>query len=404
VGNRLSQNSTIAGIPTGTFGYDADDRLSTEQYDNNGNTTVSGARTFAYDFENRLKSMNNGAVTMLYDADGNRVGKNTTRYLVDELNPTGYAQVVEELTGSTVTRRYTYGLQRISQTQSGTTSFYGYDGFGSVRQLTDSTGAVTDTYDYDAWGNTVNVTGSIPNVYRYRGEQYDADLNLYYLRARYFNPLAGRFLARDSASGEVLNPSSWHKYIYAVADPIDRSDPSGQQAIFEDTILTSTRTVAWQVASAALIAGTIACIWMKAADWLEVASLVPVSGVRQTRCHVRARRSDEDPDANAMRVQLQEGNRTLATVPKMNYSDPGVTVGQMREALQQLWDQGARQIPVSARPRFRSAIIETSLQYGLYPPGGVSKGGRFYYREFNDDRGVTYRVDSDNLRGTNLRE
>jgi hypothetical protein len=35
-------------------------------------------------------------VTLLYDGDGNRVGKNTTRYLVDDLNPTGYAQVVED--------------------------------------------------------------------------------------------------------------------------------------------------------------------------------------------------------------------------------------------------------------------------------------------------------------------
>jgi len=44
-------------------------------YDNNGNTIASGARTFAYDFENRLKSMNNGAITPRYDGDGTRVTK-----------------------------------------------------------------------------------------------------------------------------------------------------------------------------------------------------------------------------------------------------------------------------------------------------------------------------------------
>jgi len=33
-------------------------------------------------------------------------------------------------------------------------------------------------------GNAVNTTGSTPNAYLYRGEQYDGDLNLYYLRAR----------------------------------------------------------------------------------------------------------------------------------------------------------------------------------------------------------------------------
>jgi RHS repeat-associated protein len=243
VGNRLSQNSSITGIPTGSFGYDADDRLSTEQYDNNGNTIVSGARTFTYDFQDRLKSMNGTAVTLLYDADGNRVGKNTTRYLVDELNPTGYAQVVEELTGTTVTRRYTYGLQRISQAQSGMASFYVYDGFGSVRQLTDSAGAVTDTYDYDAWGNAVNVTGSTPNVYRYRGEQYDPDLNLYYLRARYFNPLTGRFLTTAPERGRIADPKSLHQYLYAGGDPVNAIDPTGRPDFISRALNTASITL-----------------------------------------------------------------------------------------------------------------------------------------------------------------
>ena len=121
VGNRLSQTASISGLANGNFTYDADDRLSTETYDNNGNALTSGGRTFAYDFANRLKSMNDGAVTIIYDGDGNRVAKTiggvTTYYLVDDLNPTGYAQVVEELSGSAVTRTYTYGTQRISENQ-----------------------------------------------------------------------------------------------------------------------------------------------------------------------------------------------------------------------------------------------------------------------------------------------
>ena len=81
-----------------------------------------------------------------------------------------------------VTRRYTYGLQRISESQaiSGkwTTSYYGYDGFGTVRQLTNSAGAVTDTYEYDAFGNSFTKSGTTPNNYLYRGEQFDSDLDL----------------------------------------------------------------------------------------------------------------------------------------------------------------------------------------------------------------------------------
>ena len=70
-------------------------------------------------YDDRI-SRNNGAVQIIYDGDGNRVAKTvsgvTTRYLVDDLNPTGYAQVVEELSsGGAVQRQYSYGLQRISQ-------------------------------------------------------------------------------------------------------------------------------------------------------------------------------------------------------------------------------------------------------------------------------------------------
>ena len=160
-------------------------------------------------------------MSMLYDGDGNRVAKTvgsvTTHYLVDDLNPTGYPQVVEELTGSgsgTVARQYTYGLERISENQwtnnTWTPSFYAQDGSGSVRRLTNSARAVTDTYDYDAFGNKINSTGTTTNNYLYRGEQYDSDLGLYYLRARYYNPNTGRFMSRDPEDGRAPQvPRIW---------------------------------------------------------------------------------------------------------------------------------------------------------------------------------------------------
>ena len=72
----------------------------------------------------------------------------TTQYLIDDLSPTGYPQVVEELVNGQVRRKYTYGLERISELQqvngAPTASFYQYDGRGTVRMLTNSAGAVTD--------------------------------------------------------------------------------------------------------------------------------------------------------------------------------------------------------------------------------------------------------------------
>ena len=183
--------------------------------------------------------MNGGAVTIVYDGDGNLAAKTvngvTTRYLVNDKNPTGYAQVVEEVVSGSVQRTYTYGKNRISQSQliSGTwtPSFYGYDGMGSARLLTDSTGTVTDTFDYDAWGNAVNTTGTTPNLYLYRGEQYDSDLGLYYLRARYFNPLTGRFLTKDASKRQPANPQTLHRYLYVGGNPIRVFDPTGYNAV-----------------------------------------------------------------------------------------------------------------------------------------------------------------------------
>ena len=240
VGNRKSETSTLSGLNPGTFNYNADDEVSTDIYDANGNTLATGGKAFTYDSENHLMSMNGGAVTLLYDGDGNRVAKTvggvTTRYLVDEFNPTGYSQVVEEIVNGAVEREYTYGIQLISQNQivsnAWTPSFYQSDGEGSKRQLTNAAGAVTDTYEYDAFGNEINSTGTTPNNYLYRGEQYDSDLGMYYLRARYYNPLTGRFLSVDPLAGQ-----GQRRYEYAGADPVNGMDPTGNEAIVEFALL-----------------------------------------------------------------------------------------------------------------------------------------------------------------------
>jgi len=102
-----------------------------------------------------------------------------------------------------------------------------FDGHGSVRALTDSTGAVTDTYDYDAFGNLLHSTGTTPNNYLYSGEQFDRDLGFYYNRARYLNTSTGRFLSADTYEGNDQDPRTLHRYLYVSNDPIDSVDPSG---------------------------------------------------------------------------------------------------------------------------------------------------------------------------------
>ncbi|MBV9926840.1 MAG: RHS repeat protein, partial [Acidobacteria bacterium] len=140
VGNRLSRTSTLPGVAPQSSAYDKNDRLNSDSSDANGNTKQSAGVSYTYDWENRLTEVNDGAVQYAYDGDGNRVSKTvagvTTVYLVDANNPTGYAQVVEELQGGQFVRRYTYGSDLLSQRQiipgRWTSSYYGYDGRGSV--------------------------------------------------------------------------------------------------------------------------------------------------------------------------------------------------------------------------------------------------------------------------------
>jgi RHS repeat-associated protein len=102
---------------------------------------------------------------------------------------------------------------------------------------------VTDSYEYDAFGNSFTMSGTTPNNYLYRGEQYDSDLGLYYLRARYYNPATGRFMSRDPEDGNQLDPKSLHKYLYADGDPINGIDPTGRaefiESVFTRTLISS---------------------------------------------------------------------------------------------------------------------------------------------------------------------
>jgi hypothetical protein len=126
-----------------------------------------------------------GGATMVYDGDGYRaqkiIGGVTTNFVTASVNPTGYAQVVaENFFGSGThdsARYFVYGLEGISQqrqfvanNQNQTQiSYYLYDGHGSTRALTDTSGNVTDTYDYDAFGNEIHSTGTTPNEFLFAG-------------------------------------------------------------------------------------------------------------------------------------------------------------------------------------------------------------------------------------------
>ncbi len=106
-------------------------------------------------------------------------------------------------------------------------------------------------FNYDAFGTLVGSTTATP--YLYTGEQWDADVGAYYLRARWYLPEWGRFLGRDTYEGEVDDPISQNRFLYANANPVTSSDPTGLMTMSESMtyVQTQVRQYGSQVASVA---------------------------------------------------------------------------------------------------------------------------------------------------------
>jgi RHS repeat-associated protein len=103
------------------------------------------------------------------------------------------------------------------------------DGLGSVRQLADSAGDVTLAQGYTPFGVLLWSEGSGASAYGFTGEQWDAEVELLYLRARYYEPEVGRFMQRDVWQGDHLRPQSLHPYVYVQNNAINYLDPSGKK-------------------------------------------------------------------------------------------------------------------------------------------------------------------------------
>jgi RHS repeat-associated protein len=223
-GNRLTAGSTA-------FSYDRADRMLTSgamsvTVDAKGNMTAVGNNAYTFDEANQLRSaaVSGTTETYLYDGDGTRftrqVGANPAiRYVSDvarDLPQTIYDG----------TRKYVYGNGLAYAVAGSTVEIYHADRLGSVRNLTNGTGTVTDRYAYGEWGGATHTTGTSAQPFGFTGQPADAT-GLTYLRARFYDPAAGRFTSRDIWPGNLRACQSLNRYAYVVNDPSTLVDPSG---------------------------------------------------------------------------------------------------------------------------------------------------------------------------------
>ena len=153
--------------------------------------------------------------------------------------------IIAEMNGEgNLTSKYVRGNKLISKDGN---EYFGYDGHGSVVNISNESGKSIKSYDYDAFGVELNKDANDTNLFRYCGEQYDNETDSIYLRARYYSPSVGRFTTEDTywngsnriygdkeyKDGEIKYPDitaslqAENLYVYCMGNPIKYIDKNG---------------------------------------------------------------------------------------------------------------------------------------------------------------------------------
>jgi RHS repeat-associated protein len=279
-GRRTQVGGSLAatGFPSAvsSAAYDVANELTgwngtTIGYDANGNISNDGVASYTWNGRNQLISR--GSTSFQYDSFGRRTLNAAGNNLLYE----GW-NVGQELSGTTPAANEILGGidEFFSRKVSAGTYSPITDALGSVLALANSSGTIKTQYGYDPFGNTTTAGGTNTNVFQYTGRENDTN-GLYFYRARYYNPVFGRFVSEDPIGFR----GGINLYRYANDNPVEFRDPYGREiagaiidgingAIFGGLGALSQGGDGWAVAEGAVIGGAIG---------VGVGALDPTAGV-----------------------------------------------------------------------------------------------------------------------------
>ncbi len=190
-------------------------------------------RNFTFDGNNKQTKITDSTGVVgeyFYDGEGKRVKKKTQTELTIFVYSNG--KLIAEYSTAT-------------PTPNPTTNYTATDTLGSPRVLTDANGQVKSRRDFMPFGEEIGVNtpqtsnrssnlqyNSGDNVrQKFTGYQKDAESNLDFAEARYYNSNHGRFTAVDPllSSGKSANPQTFNRFVYTMNQPTTKTDPSGLQ-------------------------------------------------------------------------------------------------------------------------------------------------------------------------------
>ena len=258
-GNRVSSSLHGTGYVTGQGNRLQSDGTFNYVYDGKGSLVLrteiatGKVREFNWDQRGRLVEMDDRAgvgqaatqvVTYTYDALNRRIGKSVdadgagaglpkaTLFVYDRDDVALEFVDIDGAAGpasATLNRRNLHGpaVDQIlaQQDAAGNVFWMLTDHVGTVKDEVNNSGTVINHMVYDAFGNVVSQTNSaVETRYRFTGREFDAESQLYYYRARYYDAGSGNFISEDPIgflSGDL------NLYRYVGANPVRFRDPEG---------------------------------------------------------------------------------------------------------------------------------------------------------------------------------
>jgi len=257
-GNRLERIENGASI---SYDYDGHQMIlagtSANSYDANGNQLTRKGWTPQWDAQNRLIQMpsanGNTTLTFTYDPFNRRIEKKcvttnrrrttttTTQYVYDGEDIVLQKETIAYVSGRAFTTktRFIHGPgidEPLAMIEGRDTYYYHADGSGSIVAMTDEHAKIVQHYNYDSFGMPTISDSDFSQPYTYTGREWDKEIGLYYYRARYYNPSAGRFISKDPIG---FNGGDVTLYGYVGNNPVNYVDPSGKVLVTGTAVVLS---------------------------------------------------------------------------------------------------------------------------------------------------------------------
>jgi RHS repeat-associated protein len=173
-----------------------------------------------------------------FDALGRRIWNwdgSSTNYMVYD----GVHVLAEVDSTGGLRRAYTHGpgidnwlAMTVYTGATAKTYFYLTDHQGTVHAVADETGSIVESYRFDSWGRVLGVyngsgtplaESAIGNKILWQGREYSWKTGLYFFRARFYDPIVGRWMSKDPAG----IAGGLDQYVFCGDNPVNSRDPCG---------------------------------------------------------------------------------------------------------------------------------------------------------------------------------